>query len=64
MQAIMSVARQCFIPVRMNSSRVPGEAHIIGNAFTAFASATAPSFEMALSSKVQTLDGVIRLVSC
>ena len=53
-----------FSPGRKNTGHVPKEAHIISNAFMASASATAPSSTMALCFKVQTLDGVIRLVSC
>ena len=40
-----------FSPGRKNTGHVPGEAHIIGNAFMAFASATAPSSPMALCSR-------------
>ena len=53
-----------FSIVRKNTGHVPKEAHIISNAFMAFASATAPSSPMALRFKVQKLDGLIRLVNC
>ena len=36
-----------FSPVRKNTGHVPKEAHITSNDFMAYASATAPSFEMA-----------------